>query len=1605
MYLNTGATDRELRGSEENAMQPRHARSIVARGTIALAGRSFRMLWLCIMLGLWQSGALAQTTPAAVTLSATPSTVIEGDGVVDIVIKASVMEAVTGSDLEITLAIDPSSTATDVGAEPDYEVVGHASYVAGDLGANLPYRVDSGLPTITVPVGSTTPSRWAVLQLRVPAGADSESETIVLTGSTTDTNYTVSDNVTITISADQLGANEERLAQKHLMLVRDGPTLGWDGGYDFSASDSFISSNAFEAAEEQYWFSYIVRSRDNGPELRTNLSEPLPDAGNMLLRFYVGDAVTSVRFHDATSVTTFNFVDDIYVTRYTWNNTNMASLSLPNIASGVGFDFAVIREEVDTAFDSSAAIMDQTWYRGETVELSLPRVTAGNAPVTYELDVTPTGLALYEAGDTIPSEVTCTVDLPAICGTVTAEFPTTTITYTATDDDGEDAMLTFSANVPTNPPTGLRFTRVVGGFRMSWEPPEVVNPAVAVSSYRIEFDTSENFPISFDGRVEDHSSTTYTDTGYATEDYGLVWAYYRVRANSNAGTSRPHPSDLEDAYAGIVTNTPPPPAVTDLRATATGPRAIDLSWTAPEDNGVEVTGYRVQRTTESDPSDSDWTSLTASTGTGTGYSDTSEALCAGTDYYYQVAATSANGDADWSKTAMVTLGPPGTVPLTVALAGGPNVGPDITVAATFTAPIDPTTFTVADNDIVATNATVTNIRSSIVSGHANRVFLVDLTATMAGAVTVQIPALAVETADTAVCNRASETLTVTADFTPPVATITLTPDTTTHVTGDFGITVSFDEGIGESFTISDIQASGGARPSNFAVTTAGMVYTADIIPSAADGELTVTIPAGAAMDAAGLGNAAVTRTVTVDRASPTISFPNAPTATSAAFDLTIRFTNGPVTSFDGTMITTDATGATVGSLATVTEGVEYTVNISVPSGDTSMTITVAANAARDAAGNGNPVASHMVAVDTAAPTISSIVSDPTGNVTGPVALTISFNEKVYGLDGGEVTFTGSAATGINLTETSTGTDPSVFTMDVTPSADGTLTVGIAAGAAMDAAGNGNVANTQDFTVALAAPTVTIAASSGTTVGGKTYINSATFSFTLTFSGAVSGLRGGDLVVTNGGLTNFTGSGTSYTATTISFAPAGRDEFVVTAMVPADAATATAAGMAGNAASPTYMFNVDLGAPGVRIEGPGRASVNGAFTVSVVFDEPVSGFAVDDLVVVNGTKGTLSGTAPTDVYTTTVTPVADGDVTMNIAAGVAMDVATNTNTAAEELVVVADTVRPAIMNSSSDSPATVMGTFDIAVTFTEPVRGFTATDLTVTNGTAGEPVPAADRTTFTVTITPTADSAVSVELQADAVADDAGNRGPTTNSNLLTRTAMLPDLPGKPSGLQATGGQQAIWLSWTAPDSGGTGITGYGIEVSDNGELGSWRELVANTGNPDTNYRHAGVAGGQTKYYQLHAINVSGRGVTSEAATGTTSAPVSSTTTDGDGDGQVTAVDAVIWYMLESNLPETELQSLLRPLAPPGQDFAAWFTAVSNTATSATGRDINGDGSTNAADFQLLYHVKEFPELVGNGTVGSGFAEFRRQLILLYTAPGTPQTDAEARRMIRVVQGF
>ena len=265
------------------------------------------------------------------------------------------------------------------------------------------------------------------------------------------------------------------------------------------------------------------------------------------------------------------------------------------------------------------------------------------------------------------------------------------------------------------------------------------------------------------------------------------------------------------------------------------------------------------------------------------------------------------------------------------------------------------------------------------------------------------------------------------------------------------------------------------------------------------------------------------------------------------------------------------------------------------------------------------------------------------------------------------------------------------------------------------------------------------------ITGPSDVQTGAFGITITFSEPVTGFEQRDIVVGNGSVTAFAGSGAIYTAT-ITPAASG----TITVNVPENVATDNASN--GNTPADQFSVQADIDRPSVVITGPSEVQ-SGAFGITITFSEPVTGFEQRDIAVGNGSVTAFSGSGAT--YTATITPAASGTITVNVPENVATDNASNGNTPADQFSVQADIDRPSVVITG---PSEVQsGAFDVTITFSESVTGFVQSDIAVGNGSA---------TTFdgsgaiyTSTITPVKNGTVTVDVPEN-VAEDRVSHGNT-----------------------------------------------------------------------------------------------------------------------------------------------------------------------------------------------------------------------------------------------------
>lgn len=569
------------------------------------------------------------------------------------------------------------------------------------------------------------------------------------------------------------------------------------------------------------------------------------------------------------------------------------------------------------------------------------------------------------------------------------------------------------------------------------------------------------------------------------------------------------------------------------------------------------------------------------------------------------------------------------------------------------------TFDEAVSGFVAGDITVGNGSLTTFSG-SGTVYNIDVTPGADGPVTADVnEGVAMDASGNP--NTAATQFSIAYDGTSPGVTITSSESSPTN-NSPIPMTITFDEPVSD-FVIGDITVANGSA-SNFVVVD-GSTYTADITPSGV-GNITVDIAAGVAQDASGNTNTAASQMlITFDNITPTANIQDEPSVvnSTAAFSVTIQFSE-------------DVTGFVIGDITVgngsvsnfvAVDGNTYTADIT-PSGAGDVTIDIAAGVVQNAAGNDNIAAPQTTIIfDNLPPTVSIASTETSPTVNEPIPVTIIFDEAVTGFEVGDI----SVGNGTLSNFLGSGT---TYTVDVTPTANGTVTVGVNAGVAMDVAGNMNPAATQfsilyNGTVQLAVQSVTLQETPDMNANSVTYgvtfnknaNNISTDDFTLTTTGTVSGsiasVSASSETTVNVTINEIEGEGTI------------RLDLLGTTDIEDDTAT-------GNV--PAYnsgeIHTVDIVSPTVTINStessPSNASI---IPVTITFDEAVTGFLIEDIGANNATLSNFTGSGTT--YTVDVNPITDGTVTVDVNAGAATDAAGNTNTAAMQFSIMYETTPP------------------------------------------------------------------------------------------------------------------------------------------------------------------------------------------------------------------------------------------------------------------------------------------------------------------------------------------
>ncbi|MCQ4244745.1 Ig-like domain-containing protein [Pseudomonas stutzeri] len=290
----------------------------------------------------------------------------------------------------------------------------------------------------------------------------------------------------------------------------------------------------------------------------------------------------------------------------------------------------------------------------------------------------------------------------------------------------------------------------------------------------------------------------------------------------------------------------------------------------------------------------------------------------------------------------------------------------------------------------------------------------------------------------------------------------------------------------------------------------------------------------------------------------------------------------------------------------------------------------------------------------------------------------------------------------------------------------------------------------------------------------------TATVTITFNEAVLGLDVGDFNVANGTLSNPTSSNGGLTWTAI-FTPSANITDASNVITLNNAGVMDQAGNLGSGTTDSGNYAIDTLRPSATIVVSDSALAAGeTATVTITFNEAVTGLTIADFSVANGTLSNLF-TADNITYTATLTPSANITDSSNLITldntGV-QDVAGNAGTGTTDSNNYAiDTQRPTASIVVTDTALKAGQSTTVTITFSEAVTGLTTADLSVANGSLSGLSSSDGGITWTATLTPNADvtdSSNLITIDNTGYSDIAGNTGTgATDSNNYAIDSQAP----------------------------------------------------------------------------------------------------------------------------------------------------------------------------------------------------------------------------------------
>ena len=447
---------------------------------------------------------------------------------------------------------------------------------------------------------------------------------------------------------------------------------------------------------------------------------------------------------------------------------------------------------------------------------------------------------------------------------------------------------------------------------------------------------------------------------------------------------------------------------------------------------------------------------------------------------------------------------------------------------------------------------------------------------------------------------------------------------------------------------------------------------------------------------------------------------------------------------------------------------------------------------RDRAGNKSNVVGTTT-LDTVLPTVVLSSQTPEMVNTAPIPITVTFSEPVEGFDYWDIFVS-------NGTISNFSGDSDIYTFDLSPAAEGDVFVNILASMVTDRAGNGN--KSSDYLVRTfdyGRPTVSLSTK------GNDITNMSSIPVYITFNDNITGFEVTDIQITNATLaSDIATSGLGYV-----FYLTPGDEGNITVFIDENLIFDLAGN--GNEASNELTILYDITKPSINMFTPIPAITNQSpIPVTITFSEKINGFEVSDIISNTPIENFQTNGTDNQIYTFSLHPENQGEITVQIYDNVAVDSAGNANNQSSVLAITYDTIRPEVQLISTLSSPTKESAIPINVQFSKSVSGLTIDNFMITNAEADSQILGSGNS-YTLTIHPVTQGNVSIQMNENSVADDAGNLNMSSNLLSLSYDSIAPQLTLSSSVKTATN-RSAIAITLTCNETI-TGIDNSDIMVT------------------------------------------------------------------------------------------------------------------------------------------------------------------------------------------------